>query len=60
MHSFDTEDYNSLHARSADPITAQMAARSAESNRTLNEEKVLEILRSCRPRTNGSRAVGVP
>ena len=48
MHSFDTEDSNSLHARSTDPITAQMAARSAESNRALNEEKVLEILRSCR------------
>jgi len=46
MHSFDTEDSNSLHARSTDPITAQMAAHSAENNRALNEEKVLEILHS--------------
>jgi len=43
----DTTEDN-LHARSTDPITAHFSAREAESNRALNESKVLEILQSCR------------
>jgi hypothetical protein len=48
MHSYDTEQSNSLHARSTDPITSQMSAREAESNREQNEEKVLALLNTCR------------
>jgi hypothetical protein len=36
-----------MNYRSTDPITSQLSALQAESNRALNEEKVLEILRSC-------------
>jgi len=48
MHSYDTEQSNSLHARSTDPITSHMSAREAESNREQNEEKVLALLNTCR------------
>lgn len=48
MQSTNTQESNSLHARSTDPITSHMAARYAEDNREQNEEKVLAILNTCR------------